>query len=197
MGTSVLIDESDVRYRRIEEFIRDIYNRSYFASPAKLPPKLIARYNKRGELLCAAGMRTPKDGFFSECYLDQPIEQTLAAAIGSYVRRADICEVTALVSRSPLETGAFIDSIAAQIADLGFTWSFYTLTNRLALLLKRKGLSPIDLGPAEAHRVPSPETWGRYDLEAVGCLSDSSERRRLVASTSVVNDRRHEDHHRR
>ena len=188
MGTSVLINESDVRYRDIEAFIRDIYHRSYFASPAKLPPKLIARYSKSGELLCAAGLRTPKDGFFSECYLDQPIERTLAAAIGRHVQRADICEVTALVSRSPQETGAFIDDVAAQITDLGFTWSFYTLTNRLALLLKRKGLSPIDLGPAEARRVASPETWGRYYLTSprVFAISIEHQRARMTSLGDTV-----------
>ncbi len=164
MGTSVLVDSDDTRYPEIENFIRDIYQRSYFAKPANLPKKLLAKYSKHGDLLCAAGLRTPKDGFFSECYLDLPIEQALASAIGHEVRRADICEVTSLVSNSPHETGAFVDDIAAQIAALGFSWSFYTLTSRLALLLKRKGLSPIDLAPAEAHRVPSPETWGRYYL---------------------------------
>lgn len=164
MRTSVLVDDHDARRPDIEEFIRDIYYKSYFAKPSKLPRSILAKYNSQGEILCAAGLRTPADGFFSECYLDGPIEQALGAAIGTKVRRADICEVSALVSRSPHETGAFIDDIASQIADLGFRWSFYTLTNRLAQLLKRKGLSPIDLAPAEAQRVPSPETWGRYYL---------------------------------
>ena len=188
MQTSILVDEDDARRSNAEEFIRDIYYKSYSAKPAQLPKNILARYNRLGEILCAAGLRTPKDGFFSECYLDQPIERTLAAAIGRHVQRADICEVTALVSRSPQETGAFIDDVAAQIADLGFTWSFYTLTNRLALLLKRKGLSPIDLGPAEAHRVASPETWGRYYLTSPRVFAISIEhlRARMTSPGDTV-----------
>lgn len=164
MRASVLIDDNDARRPELEGFIRDIYYRTYSAKPATLPKTLLARYNDLGEILCAAGLRTSKDSFFSECYLDQPIERALATATGINVRRADICEVTTLVSKSAHETGGFIDDIASQIADHGFRWSFYTLTNRLALLLKRKGLSPIDLAPAEACRVASPETWGRYYL---------------------------------
>lgn len=183
MGTSVLVGSDDSLYPEIERFIRDIYQRSYFAKPTKLPRNLLARYSKHGDLLCAAGLRTPEDGFFSECYFDLPIEQTLASAVRHDVRRADICEVTALVSTSPHETGAFVDDIAAQVAALGFRWSFYTLTSRLALLLKRKGLSPIDLGPAEAHRVPSPETWGRYYLTSPRVFAISIEHLRARATS--------------
>jgi len=184
MRTSVLVDDDDARRPDLEEFIRDIYYKTYSAKPAKLPKNLLARYNGLGEILCAAGLRTPKDGFFSECYLDQPIERTLATATGINVRRADICEVTTLVSQSAHETGDFIDDLASQIADLGFRWSFYTLTNRLALLLKRKGLSPIDLAPAEARRVASPETWGRYYLTSPRVFAVSVEhlRARVISA---------------
>lgn len=164
MEKSVLVGENDAGRLDAETAIREIYYQTYFAKPAGFPRKLLVRYKQNGDILCAAGLRTSEDGFFSECYLDLPIELALSTTIGRTVSRADICEVTALVSKSPHETGAFIDDIVAQIAALGFRWSFYTLTSRLALLLKRKGLSPIDLAPAEARRVPSPEAWGRYYL---------------------------------
>jgi len=38
---------------------------------------LIAFRGDDDELLCAAGLRTAQDGFFSESYLDAPIEQIL------------------------------------------------------------------------------------------------------------------------
>lgn len=184
MEKSVIVGENDARRSEAEASIRQIYFETYFAKPAKFPRKLLVKYRQNGELLCAAGLRTPDDGFFSECYLDQSIEQALATKIGRTVNRSDICEVTALVSKSPHETGAFIDDIVAQIATLGFRWSFYTLTSRLALLLKRKGLSPIDLAPAEARCVPSPEAWGRYYLTSPRVFAVSIEHLRARMPSS-------------
>ncbi len=175
MGTTFILEQDDARRSQATEFIQDAYFEHYGAVLNYFPEHLFARYDRSGHIACAAGLRTPGDGFFSELYLDRSIEQTIADLVGHDVDRSTVCEVTMLVSRSPQETNAFIDDIVALIAQLGFRWSFYTLTRRLALLLKHKGLSPIELAAADAARVPSPETWGRYYLTAPRVFAVSAE----------------------
>lgn len=164
MAITVILDHDDPRYPAVTAFVARVFCEDYFARPSSFPRRLFARYDDGGHLVAAAGLRTVADGFFSEHYLDLPVERALALAAGRPVARADVSEVSTLVSRAARETGAFIDDIAATIADLGFRWSFFTLTHRLSTLLRRKGLTPIDLAPADPRRVPSPDIWGRYYL---------------------------------
>jgi len=175
MGTTFILKKGDVRRSRAIEFIRDAYFEHHGAVLDYFPEHIFTRYDHSDQLVCAAGLRTPGDGFFSELYLDHSVEQTIADRVGREVERSTVCEVTTLVSRSPQETNAFIDDIVALIAQLGFRWSFYTLTRRLALLLKHKGLSPLELAAADAARVPSPENWGRYYLTAPRVFAVSAE----------------------
>lgn len=109
-----------------------------------------------------AGLRLAEDGFFSEQYLSEPVETALSRATGYQVARSDIYEVTTLASRSPLEISAFIDDIVSFGARSGLFWSFFTLTQRLRLLVQRRSLSPIFLSDAEPSRVSNPLAWGRY-----------------------------------
>lgn len=175
MATTFIVDQRDYRRSRTIEFMRDTYRQSYGADLVTFPKGLFIRCDASGRPVCAAGLRTDAEGFFSERYLDRPVERTIAERVGHGVERSTICEVTTLVSRAPHETRAFIDDIVELIAERGFLWSFYTLTQRLAHMLGHMGLSPLDLAPADASRVPSPESWGRYYLTAPRVFAVSAE----------------------
>ncbi len=162
MSETEILDRHDISWSSAAEFMRNVYRNSYGAELATFPNRILARFDRHGTVLCAAGLRSDTDGFFSEYYLDQPIEAALADIVGHPVARNAICEVTTLVSRAPHETSYFVDDIVRLAAELGFRWSFFTLTRRLALMVRHKGLSPYDLAAATADRVPQPEKWGRY-----------------------------------
>lgn len=162
MTSAHIIEPGDADRTDVQAFIAAVYGREYGAKLTSFADTLICRVDARGEILCAAGLRTASDGFFSEQYLATPVETALARATGRRVHRQEVFEVTTLASRSPREIGAFIGDIIAYGARNGMAWSFFTLTRRLSLLLKRRHLSPVFLADADARRVADPLAWGRY-----------------------------------
>jgi hypothetical protein len=147
---------------RAEQFIRTTYFDSYGARIARLPKRLFALVEGPGRILCAAGLRDGTEGFYSEHYLDAPIEQLVGAHVGHPVARCEIVEVTGLASRSPALSTQFMRDLIQYGDTLGFNWAFFTATSRLEKLLKRIHLPLIELGAASPVRVPSPELWGSY-----------------------------------
>jgi hypothetical protein len=107
-------------------------------------------------------LRTQRDGFFSETYLDASIEEVLSAHCSSAVSRSEIFEVTALASRDPRATASFIADIVAFGDASDFAWSFFTLTRRLGLLVRRLGLAPTHLADADHRRIDDVASWGSY-----------------------------------
>jgi hypothetical protein len=118
--------------------------------------------NDRDEIACAAGVRLQDDGFFSERYLDSPIEQALGVASQRAIARAEIFEVTTFASRAPRATAGFIESVGRFGEANGFLWSFFTLTRRLHRLVERLGHPLTLLADADYRRIPDHERWGTY-----------------------------------
>lgn len=147
---------------QIERFIADVYRDHYSASVASFPPDLVAMFSDEGECICAAGLRFAESGFFSECYLDVPIEQALSEAICKSVRRSSVFEVTGLASRAPRAAMSFLRRIVAYGELAGFDWAFFTATDRLRELLGLIGLPPLALAPADPKRLQNSEIWGSY-----------------------------------
>ncbi|MFG1346390.1 thermostable hemolysin [Xanthobacter autotrophicus DSM 431] len=162
MKSVYIVEPTDADRPRVEAFIREIYAREFGARIEQFANHLMCRVGPRGEIMCAAGLRLAADGFFSEQYLAEPVEAALARATGCKVHRDEVYEVTTLASRSPREIAAFVDDIIGFGARSGMSWSFFTLTRRLALLVQRRRLAPIHLADAAASRVPDPGAWGRY-----------------------------------
>ena len=81
-----------------ERFIVDVYKTHYQAAIPSFPPILVAMPESDGRLLCASGLRFARTGFFSDAYLDIPIELALAKSTGrshiarGYFRGHDVCE---------------------------------------------------------------------------------------------------------
>ncbi|MDQ0505332.1 thermostable hemolysin [Xanthobacter agilis] len=162
MRTVHIAEPADADRADAEAFIQDIYGREYGARIAQFAPRILCRTGPEGDLRCVAGLRLPDDGFFSEGYLDEPVEAALTRAAGRRVRRDDVFEVTTLASRSPREIAAFVDDIIAFGADHGLSWCFFTLTRRLSLLIQRLHLAPIPLADADPARIADAAAWGRY-----------------------------------
>jgi hypothetical protein len=162
MRTTVLLTNDDDRRHSAEEFIRNTYAVRYGAQLETFPSRIIALLDHRGEILCAAGLRFLDDGFFSESYLDAPIEDVVSAILVRPVNRSAIFEVTTLASRAPLATAEFISEIGTFGEKAGFEWSFFTLTRRLHLMVRRLGIALTYLGEADRRRVADSGRWGTY-----------------------------------
>jgi hypothetical protein len=159
--TTVLTNDDD-RRRSAVEFIRNTYAARYGARVETFPSRIFALFDHRDEVLCAAGLRFFDDGFFSESYLDTPIEAVVSAISARAVNRNAIFEVTTLASRAPLATAEFIAEIGTFGEKAGFEWSFFTLTRRLHLLVGRLGIPLTYLGEADRRRIADSERWGTY-----------------------------------
>src|SRR5882757_7795660 len=162
MRTTALLTNDDPRRPSAEAFIKNTYTARYGARLETFPSRIFALLDHRGEILCAAGLRFLDDGFFSESYLDTPIEDVVSAILARPVNRSAIFEVTTLASRAPLATAEFISEIGAFGERAGFEWSFFTLTRRLHLMVRRLGIAPTYLGEADRRRIADSERWGTY-----------------------------------
>ena len=145
-----------------ERLIAEVYALHYSAHITAFPATLVAMIGEDGALLCAAGLRFAGDGFFSECYLEAPVDAVLSGEWHSPVRRELVFEVTSLVSRAPHTVGPFLRRIIACGEFAGFEWAFFTATAPLKALLDRIGLPLMPLAPADRSRVARPEDWGTY-----------------------------------
>jgi Thermostable hemolysin len=145
-----------------EGFIRRLYAAAYGADIKKFPSRIIASLDHLDRINCAAGIRSKDDGFFSESYLNTPVEEALSRFAEREVSREQIFEVTTLASHAHRTTLRFIDAIGKFGEGNGFDWSFFTLTRRLALLVGRLGHPMIYLADADQRRIPDHHLWGTY-----------------------------------
>lgn len=162
MLAMTLVERGSPRRDEVEAFVTRVYSDDYGAHAPELPPRLIAHFGDDGEVACAAGLRTDASGFFSERYLTGSVEAVVGAAVSEIVRREQLIEVTSLASRAPKKTAGFIGGIGVRARDLGYTWSLFTVTLRLAILLRRHGAPLVYLADAGPGRVEDPARWGDY-----------------------------------
>jgi Thermostable hemolysin len=142
--------------------IKSIYLESYGAIITNLPSMILALADKEGTIHAAAGWRDSSEPYFSEHYLDAPVETIIGGIARTRVCRESIVEVSSLASRTPAISARFMTSLVLYGEELGFEWGFFTATSRLEKLLRRMGLPLIALGTASASRVQNPGMWGSY-----------------------------------
>ncbi len=148
--------------QRVESYIHDVYAREYGADLSSFPELLVAMFDGKGELTCAAGIRFSTDGFFSERYLPRPIDRMLDPVWTGPVRRRQIAEVTSLAGTRPGASLILFKQMAAVLREHDVSWVFFTATERLRAILRRSGVPVLDLEAADPGRVDDPEQWGRY-----------------------------------
>jgi hypothetical protein len=146
----------------VESHIRTVYAEEYGARLFAFPTTLAADIGPDGRILSAAGVRFAAGGFFSEIYLDAPVEVVLTAIEGFPVERERILEVTTLASRRVGTSLKLIDWITDFGRHRGYQWGFFNATARLYQVLTRIGMPVVPLAPGDPARVPNPEDWGTY-----------------------------------
>lgn len=142
--------------------IKAAYAYNYNAYLTTFPKNIIGLVDKKDKIHAAAGLRDASEPYFSEHYLEAPVEAIIGSITQSHVDRESIVEVSSLASRTPAVSVRFMTELVVYGEELGFDWAFFTATSRLEKLLRRMRLPLIALGPAWASHVPNPEMWGTY-----------------------------------
>ncbi len=157
-----LVPRSHYLRPAVEGCIRETYERTFAARHLVFPSTLLTLLDRDDVPLCAAGLRTADEGFFSEIYLDEPIERVLSQRFATAVGRGAVFEVTTLASHSADISPLFIRRIAALGSAAGFAWSFFTAIERLRKLLAQLGILVTELAAADPSRVAQRDHWGSY-----------------------------------
>lgn len=145
----------------VESAIRSAFQRDHGARLDRLPACLVASTDEAG-VICAASLRFAEDGFFSERYLDQPIEQLIARRTGARADRAALVEVGSLAADRPGEVKDLVGGIIRFLHHRGTRWAFFTATARLRTFLGRAGIPLVELARADPSRIDGVEAWGAY-----------------------------------
>lgn len=169
----ILVPKNHPARAEVEALIAGVYAREYGARITTFADLLIALPNANagqnsgpngessGNFWAAAGLRLGSD-FFSEIYLDQPIEQVLSKCWQPPATRDEIAEVTTLAAVHPNASHALFSAITGYLRGQGVRFAFFTVTERLAQMLKRVGVPAQVLADARAERIANVEEWGRY-----------------------------------
>ncbi|MBO6679873.1 thermostable hemolysin [Parvibaculum sp.] len=157
----MLVEPENAARPAVETFIRSGYARTYDARLAALPSRLFAVLGNDGAPLAAAGLRLHEDGFFSEAYLDTPLE-ILAAALGHAFERTEFLEVTTLVSATPFALFPLMAAMLAWGRERSLGCGVFTATAPLRKLFSRLGIPFVPLVAADPARLPNAVDWGRY-----------------------------------
>jgi Thermostable hemolysin len=158
----VVVPRSDRMRSAVEDAIRTLYWKRYEALLSSFAQTIVAELSPSGSVECAAGIRFGNEAFFSECYLDLPMERLLQDQIGRTVHRDKIVEVSHLAAPCSGRSLTFVKSLIEMLRTRDAEWAIFTATRPLRGLLRRNRLAMIELGCADRSRVPHPESWGHY-----------------------------------
>ncbi len=159
---AIIIPRDDGLRPKAEQLITEVYAQHYGARITTFPDTLVARIAADNTIECAAGLRFAADGFFSEAYLDAPIDMLLSAIRYHPVRREKIFEVTSLASRAPHLVGSFLRKIIACGEAAGFEWAFFTATLPLKACSSGWTCLSCRWPTPSARGWPTQTAWGSY-----------------------------------
>ncbi|MBT5000660.1 MAG: hypothetical protein HOJ68_07985 [Bacteroidetes bacterium] len=145
-----------------QDHIRGVYRRVYGANIDEFAPLLVVAKRIDGEILCAAGIRTAEDGFFSDAYLPSDFSSALQQVAGISVPISEIMEVVSLASTTPFPVLPMLDKMIEWGRQNAMTCGVFTATKPLRRLLNRTSLNYVELASANVTQVPNPKAWGSY-----------------------------------
>lgn len=146
----------------VEAMVRNVFYTEYDARIAAFPERMIVVLDADGVPRCAAALRDAGTGFFSEQYLDRPLEEAIGMARGCVVPRSAVLELGSVAASRPGALLMLLRGFAHVGLEAGYRWGVFTATDRLRRLAQRFSIEIADLGPASASRISNPQDWGRY-----------------------------------
>ncbi|MFC3676240.1 thermostable hemolysin [Ferrovibrio xuzhouensis] len=158
----IVVPQHSERRIAVEQMVSAVFLDEYGAMVSRFPDIMVAVLDDSDHPVCAASLRNHAGGLFSEQYLDEPVEAAIAAASGQSVRRDAILELGSLAAARPGALLILLAGFATLGLASGHRWGLFTASRRLRCFADRLAIPLLDLGPAEAARVPDPAAWGRY-----------------------------------
>lgn len=149
----------------VEALIRTRFATAYEARIARFMPRLFSLRQPGGRHLGAFGLREAGlESLFLERYLDQPIEQAIAAQLGRDIPRDTIVEVGQFAGSGAGAFRSLILHLTERLHRNGHHWVVFTGTHALRNAFGRLGLQPRELGVADPLRLDADErrSWGSY-----------------------------------
>ena len=152
----------------VQDFIRDRFAAHYHADVRHFMPCLFGLEADDGSLHGAVGCRSAAtQALFLEHYLDEPIEDLIAARVGTTVDRTDVVEVGNLAARGAGMSRLLIVALTRLLATEGVRWVGFTGTPALINSFRRLGIALHGLAPADPRRLGVDRDqwraeWGSY-----------------------------------
>ena len=149
-----LVPADAARRAAVQGFIRDRFAAHYQADVRHFMPCLFGLEADDGSLHGAVGCRSAAtQALFLEHYLDEPIEDLIAARVGTSVERADVVEVGNLAARGAGLSRLLIVALTRLLATEGVRWAGFTGTPALINSFRRLGIVLHGLAPADPSRL--------------------------------------------
>ena len=149
--------------RALEHYISRKYLQVHDAHVNECLPILVG-IRDRAERLGAFGLRPGHHRpMFLEQYLDTPIEQQVASISRHPIDRCSLIEIGNLaITRKGYGPLAMV-VLAMSLAEAGYEWMVFTVTEQVEKLMKRLGFEPHYLAGADPSRLQGePSIWGSY-----------------------------------
>ena len=148
----------------LEAFIAGVFLQSHGARTSHYAARLLGLRGQDGQWCAALGYtRATSGALFVEHYLDHPLEQGVAAALGEPVERAALAEVGNLAASADGLGRLLIALPTVHLFEQGVQHVVFTATRALSNAFVRLGVPLVDMGPADPARVPGGEaSWGDY-----------------------------------
>ncbi len=150
--------------KRVEAYIETTYAEVYEGRIRAHYPTLMSVQDAHGEIHAAVGFRLAgEEPLFLERYIDDPIEQALAGAMGAAVRRTDVAEIGNLASRSAGASLFLFMALARHLDQVGCDYAVATATRQLRRTFGRVGFPTCRLTTADPARLgEEARDWGGY-----------------------------------
>lgn len=158
-------DSSAPDRREIEQFIHDVFAKTYGANVQHFMPQLVSLRDENGELVAAFGLRKAAESpLFLEQYLDAPIETVLSNRFNKTISRNQITEIGNLAVSNPRNAGVLIAHVIQHSLDIGVEWCVATAHHSLQNGLVKGGRDVYALQAADPMRLDPAEraSWGSY-----------------------------------
>lgn len=158
---------NDESRKLLRSFIDEQFRAHFGAQVPDDAPRLLGIFDPGGELVAAFGIRTSEDGFFSEHYLDVPLDIALCAKTGETYDLAKVAEVTHFAIDNPRVFKHIVPLMANGLSRLNFDHVVCTATGCLVRYFARRHLTPTILTVARATDLPDSvrNCWGSYYLK--------------------------------
>lgn len=148
----------------LETYVADAFLRRHGATIQSFMPTLLSFRDGAGTLRGVIGIRgAAPHSLYLEHYLERPVEDAMASAIGRPVERRAIVEVGNLAGSNCRTAMRMVALVPAYLLARDYRWIVFTATAAVRGILQGLGAPLVELARADGARVSNgPDRWGRY-----------------------------------